>query len=210
MTHPAPCLRCHLTLHCVCDLIPQIKSPIHIALLMHENELRRETNTGQWLLAALDQCSSHVWQRKSPTASLIELIKQPNVVPMLLFPSEQSISAEEAIANIQQKKAGLDKSSETIPVFIILDGTWQEAKKMANKIPWLDGCQHIHLSPDSRSHYQLRRNQADGHLCTLEVGAELLKKVGKEKEAAQLNEFLNHYMNVFHADKCGHQYRASK
>jgi DTW domain-containing protein YfiP len=179
---------------------------------MHENELKRETNTGRWLMSSLDKCSQHLWQRKSPDQSLIDLIERPNVLPMILYPSEQSRPVSQALINIEANKLGdiqenassLDK---VLPVFIILDGTWQEAKKMANKIPWLTQCQQVHLAPSSQSNYALRRNQAEGHLCTLEVAAELLKLVGEERSAQQLTEFFAHYMKVYHADKSGHQFK---
>ncbi|MGF1698608.1 DTW domain-containing protein [Vibrio lamellibrachiae] len=220
MSSSINCPDCHLSLHCVCDLIPRIDSSIHIALLMHENELTRETNSGQWLQASLTHCSQHIWQRTAPTQSLVDLIKQPHLEPLILFPSEQSIAVSQAIETIASKNteqkdtekrytAGKEiESIEKVPLFIILDGTWQEAKKMAKKIPWLEGCQHVHLSPSSNSSYQLRRNQAKGHLCTLEVGAELLNSVEENISSQKLMEFFQYYMKVFHADKCGHQYQA--
>ncbi len=203
MNNKAPaCTHCHLSLHCVCDLIPTIESPIHIALLMHENELKRETNSGQWLLASLTKCTQHTWRRNTPSESLIELMNQPDIVPMLVFPNDSSRCVSQT-----RHHWSLENNNKT-PLFIILDGTWQEAKKMANKSPWLAQCQTVHLSPSTRSNYQLRRNQADGHLCTLEVGAELLRLAGADQASTQLTDFFHHYMKVYHADKCGHRYKS--
>ncbi|OIQ24381.1 MAG: DTW domain-containing protein [Vibrio sp. MedPE-SWchi] len=181
---------------------------------MHENELKRATNTGRWLMASVDKCSQHVWQRKVPNQSLIDLIEQPHVAPMILYPSENSVLVTEVLARlnkegIKENQKSASTFGQTLPLFIILDGTWQEAKKMVNKIPWLEQCQQVHLLPTSQSNYTLRRNQEDGHLCTLEVAAELLKLVGESRAASQLTEFFNNYMKIYSADKSGHQFKAN-
>ncbi|MEZ9231104.1 tRNA-uridine aminocarboxypropyltransferase [Vibrio amylolyticus] len=209
------CPKCELTQHCVCDDVPRIHSPVHIALLMHENELKRETNTGRWLMASLDKCSQHVWQRKVPNQSLIDLIELPHVVPMILYPSEQSQPVTEVLADLETLKRsrtlqGEPNLSQPLPLFIILDGTWQEAKKIAKKISWLSQCQHVHLVPTSQSSYGLRRNQEEGHLCTLEVAAELLNLVGERDSASQLTEFFLRYMAIYKADKSGHPFKESE
>ena len=90
------------------------------------------------------------------------------------------------------------------PLFIILDGTWQEAKKILNKSVWLQAIPQAHLNITSESSYTLRRNQDSGHLCTCEVGVELLKALGEEEQARQIDDYFQHYLKVFQADKCGH------
>ena len=90
------------------------------------------------------------------------------------------------------------------PLFIILDGTWQEAKKMLNKSSWLQAVPQVHLDITSESSYTLRRNQDSGHLCTCEVGIELLKSLGESEPAKLIDDYYQHYLKVFHADKCGH------
>ena len=190
------CAGCGLHHQCVCDLVPHFDTSLHIALLMHENELNRETNTGQWLLKAIPSTSQHIWQRKVPCPQLMALINNEQYQPYLVFPSDQSLSLSQA--NSVSIEAG------KTPLFIILDGTWQEAGKMLRKSVWLAGLPCVHLQPSEQSNYQLRRNQQQGHLCTLEVGAEIIKSIGLNNEAKQLDDFFCHYMRVFKADKSGH------
>jgi len=199
MTQTVPCAGCGLHHQCVCHLLPKIDSPAHIALLIHENELNRETNTGQWLLKAIPSTSQHIWQRKTPCPQLTTLLNDAQYQPYLLFPSESSLSLSQASQseNITKKK----------PLFIILDGTWQEAGKMLRKSAWLKELACVHLQPSEQSDYQLRRNQQQGHLCTLEVGAEIIKELGLAEQATQLTDFFHHYMRAFKADKSGHAFK---
>lgn len=196
------CPNCGLRYNCVCPHIPQLQVDAHIALLMHENELDRDTNTGQWVLKSLTTSSQHVWQRKQACPELIALLQDPKWMPVLLFPSEESVS----VASIQQSS----QQNARKPLFIILDATWQEAKKILRKSPWLAQLPAVHVTPSQASRYQLRRNQDEGHLCTLEVAAEVIRELGDNQSAQQLNDFLNHYMTVFKADKSGHAYQPDR
>lgn len=194
---PSACPHCQLYYQCVCQRLPSLSSAAHIALLMHENEQQRDTNTGQWLIKSLPTSTSmHIWQRKTPPPALLELLNNDQFQPYLLFPHDESVPVNQA--SQQANKAA------KVPLFIILDGTWQEANKMLRKSAWLKNLPLAHINPSQASNYQLRRNQAEGHLCTLEVGCEVLKSIGEEIHAEQLLAFFDHYMQAFKADKSGH------
>ncbi|MEZ9604312.1 tRNA-uridine aminocarboxypropyltransferase [Vibrio sp. 10N.261.55.A10] len=195
MSNQQACHGCSFTHQCICHLIPSVASQIDLVLLTHENELSRDTNTGKLLQQSLDQCQSIVWQRKTPPAELIALLDDETRQPFLLFPSDQSVECQQAVMTQAQSRK---------PLFIILDGTWQEAKKMLNKSAWLNTIPQIHLDITTESSYTLRRNQDSGHLCTCEVGVELLKTLGEAEPAKLINDYYQHYLKVFQADKCGH------
>ncbi len=193
------CSICQLNHNCVCQQLPDLSHlPLQLALLLHEKEWQRETNTGRWLSKSLANCSQHTWQRLDIDASLAEKMHRPDIKPFVLFPSEQSIS-------VQQAQLSAERDNKT-PLFIILDGTWQEAQKMQRKSAWLKVLPQVHLNVTQESDYTLRRNQQPGHLCTLEVGAGLLDELGYADSGTQLREFLRHYLAVFQADKSGHQF----
>ncbi len=169
-----------------------------LSLLMHENEYLRETNTGKWLLEALPLCQEFKWSRVEENRSLVARINHSEYLSFLVYPSEESIPLDVALETAKQH----GKSAH----FIILDGTWQEAKKMERKSPWLDDVPRVHLTPSQVSNYQLRRNQSDGHLCTLEVASEILEISGNRGDAEKLNNFLAYFSKVYQADKSGHVY----
>ncbi|WP_284192893.1 tRNA-uridine aminocarboxypropyltransferase [Vibrio zhanjiangensis] len=192
------CPECQLRYNCICEYLPSIEINAHIALLMHENELTRDTNTGQWLLKSTQTTSQHIWQRKRPCSRLMALITHPNYQPLLLFPEKHSQLINNAI--------WLSQSQGKKPLFIIIDGTWQEARKIVRKSPWLNDIPKVHIKTSRPSSYQLRRNQELGNLCTLEVGAEIIQALGDKSSAEKLRLFLGHYCQAFHADKSGHQF----
>lgn len=190
----ARCANCGLAHQCICDQIPKLESQAHIALLTHENELSRDTNTGQWARKMLSHCQVHIWHRKSPPETFIEQLKSGHFEPVLLYPSSDShLLSNETVESMNKP-----------PLFIVLDATWQEAKKMLNRSDWLKTIPKVHLDIEGASRYQLRRNQSQGHLCTLEVVAELLELNGDAKDGQKIAPFLDHYTQVFKADKSGH------
>ncbi|MDF5015046.1 DTW domain-containing protein, partial [Vibrio parahaemolyticus] len=111
-----PCPTCGFQFNCMCSLMPKLNSEHNILLLMHPNELKRDTNTGQ----LLEQCQLNIdrviWDRKQPPAELLTLLADPSRYPVLLFPCEESITLEHVVLQSQQQTK--------TPLFIILDATW--------------------------------------------------------------------------------------
>nr|MBA2817276.1 DTW domain-containing protein YfiP [Candidatus Pantoea persica] len=64
------------------------------------------------------------------------------------------------------------------PLFIMLDGTWTEARKMFRKNPWLDALPVMSLNVTAPSRYTLREAYGEGQHCTTEVAAVLLEQAG--------------------------------
>lgn len=58
---------------------------------------------------------------------------------------------------------------------IVLDETWQEAKKIYNKNAYLESAPKAILNTARISDYRLRRSQREGGLCTVECIIEILK-----------------------------------
>nr|MDT0253699.1 DTW domain-containing protein [Endozoicomonas sp.] len=63
--------------------------------------------------------------------------------------------------------------------FIIIDATWQQARKMYRQSPYLQSLNLLSLNPDEPSIYSLRRNRHSQHLCTAEVAAQALEQLGE-------------------------------
>lgn len=131
-----------------------------IFLLTHERELLRATNTGA-LAASLvpEMVERVVWQRNAPSSILLEAIRGEKTV--LLYPLEDEATEASPITEFEN--------------IILLDATWQEARKIFNRSPYLQNLPRAQLQPQLTSQYQLRRNQLDGGLCTAECVVEILK-----------------------------------
>ncbi len=79
------------------------------------------------------------------------------------------------------------------PLFILLDATWTEARKMFRKSPYLEPFPVLSLLPEQLSRYRLRRSTRGEHLCTAEVAALCLELAGDEAAG----EALGAYLEVF-------------
>jgi DTW domain-containing protein YfiP len=197
-----PCHGCDMKWNCVCEYLPTITADWDLVLLTHPNELRRATNTGKWLSKSIAQCQVLEWSRTGIPNELNDILSSACYQPVLLFPGHDSqlLTSEGVQSNARRL------------VFIVLDGTWQEAKKMYNRSPWLKALPHYHIQMSGHSRYSLRRNQAPDHFCTLEVGTHLLSLSDKltlphQNNSGQLTHFFEYYLQCYQADKSGHRWK---
>ncbi|MDF2155906.1 DTW domain-containing protein [Vibrio sp. CAU 1672] len=190
------CPRCGLRHQCFCPWLPKLHSRQRLLRLIHPNELQRDTNTGKLLALCQLNVESVVWDRKNPPASLLALLEDSALFPVLLFPGEHSLTLDQLSSQSHQQHKQ--------PLFIILDATWQEARKMVNKSRWLSSVPLMALTSAAPSQYQLRRNQQTGNLCTFEVAAHLLGQLDEKSNQQYMLEFLDDYSAAFKADKSGH------
>ncbi|SHF45749.1 tRNA-uridine aminocarboxypropyltransferase [Vibrio gazogenes] len=205
---PRPCPDCGLVYQCICQAIPRCTSGIKLSLLIHEREINRATNTGRWLVHALPQCQPYLWQRKQPDVQFQQQLDDPRFFPVLLFPAPHALTVDELCAQIHsehkhqtQPHNHQTQQHQLVPHFILLDGTWQEARKMERKSAWLATLPRVQITPNAASSYRLRRNQQPDSLCTLEVVATLLEQRGETKDAQALKDFLHLFMDALQADK---------
>ncbi|MTI92819.1 MAG: DTW domain-containing protein, partial [Pseudomonas stutzeri] len=96
----------------------------------------------------------------------------------------------------------VERQPDKRPLFILLDATWTEARKMFRKSPYLDGLPVLSLQPEALSRYRLRRSTRSDHLCTAEVAALCLELAGDSAAAntldAWLDVFTEHYLGAKH------------
>ncbi|MGP1681614.1 MAG: tRNA-uridine aminocarboxypropyltransferase, partial [Giesbergeria sp.] len=88
------------------------------------------------------------------------------------------------------------------PLFILLDATWPEARKMFRKSPYLNALPVLSLQSDQLSRYRLRRSNRSDHFCTAEVAALCLALAGDAQASAVLEAWLDvfthHYLQAKH------------
>lgn len=137
-----------------------------IYLLTHERELDRPTNTGSIALSVAGGDGGLVqrvtWSRTSPSQQLLSVLSSDS--SGLLYP--------------QSEIAGPEMPLKECEHFVLLDGTWQEARKMYNRSPYLHPVGRVSLNVTEASRYTLRRNQRQGGLCTAECVIEILRRKG--------------------------------
>ena len=147
---------------------------MNIILLTHQRELAKTSNTGKLVADVLGKRARVlVWERKHPDPELMQTIERGKVA--LLYPMDDSV--------------GLTRDMD-FESYIVLDATWQEARKMYNLSPYLKELPKIKIQPKAQSIYRLRRNQRADGLCTAESVAEILAVKGALDKADRLMEDL--------------------
>lgn len=186
------CAGCRLLpSHCICALRPVVPTRAGMCLLMAEIEPLKPSNTG-WLIADMvADTFAFSWARTAVDPALLALLADPQWQPYLVFPGEYA-----APERVVHTVAATDKR----PLFVLLDGTWSEARKMFGKSPYLAGLPVLSLEPDRASEYQLRRSRRNDHFCTSEVAALCLALAGETVAAqtldAYLDVFTHHYLQA--------------
>ncbi|MGI2118814.1 tRNA-uridine aminocarboxypropyltransferase [Shewanella oncorhynchi] len=174
------------------------RKAMQIILLTHERELTRKTNTGQLALAAFpEEVKSIVWSRTAPDNDLVAMLASQQA--KLLFPASDTEFAmptdinplaEPALSNAQAFLAPAQSIviAELMPSqVVILDATWQEARKMLRQSAYLKTAARVSLPPlMPESAFILRRNQQEGGLCTAECIIALWRQCGRAEQATLL------------------------
>ena len=162
-----------------------------IFLLTHERELHRGTNTGTLAIENSNNIVERIlWERVNPNKALIRLIENNEAVLLYsngelppAMSSEVSMATSSTATTVTSASSVLIEDYENI---IIIDSTWQEAKKIFNHSPYLKSAPQFTLHTTNDSLYKLRANQPKGGLCTIECIIEVLKMKGQHQLASEL------------------------
>lgn len=169
--------------YCLCAWKPQVEVRAGVCLLMHDVEALKPSNTG-WLIADLvADTFAFTWRRTAVDPALLALLDDPQWQPCVVFPGEY--------AEPQRVIGELPAAPGKRPLFILLDATWTEARKMFRKSPYLDRFPVLSLQPEQLSRYRLRRSKREEHLCTAEVAALCLELGGEPRAARALDAWLD-------------------
>lgn len=157
---------------------------MNFILLTHSRELTKRSNTGRLALEALGSRAKRVvWQRKVPDESLLHLIDEGGVV--LLYP------------DIVDTDLQTHANTECFTSCIIIDGTWQEARKIYNRSDYLHPLPRLSLNPVNQSKFRLRRNQRSDGLSTVETVIEILKLNQEQTVATSLSASFDDFQNNY-------------
>ena len=180
------CETCLLPLNtCICSARPAPQASCAVVFLMYKGEYYKPTNTGRLIADVVKENYAFIWNRTEPDPGFLLLLENPIYQPILVFPHEYAEPSR--CINKPYKENG------KILLFIFLDGTWREARKMFGKSPYLNSIPVLGISPELSSNYLLRESTHAFQHCTAEVGINVLDLAG-EKQAAKA---LADYFSVF-------------
>jgi DTW domain-containing protein YfiP len=151
------------------------------------------------------------WSRTATDAALPALLNDPQWQPYVVFPKEYAAldrvvhTVEATIQATVEAPGRFPGGIDRRPLFILLDATWSQARKMFRKSPYLDALPVLDLQADPVSPYQatpyrLRRSRRDDHFCTSQVAAQCLALAGEHLAAQTLDAYLevfsHHYLQA--------------
>ena len=175
---------------CICDDISPQPSHAAFCLVMYKTEVLKPSNTGKLIADVVKDTHAFVWSRTEPPQALLDLLESDVYQPFVIFPEESAEPGRVVndVAVNENKR----------PLFILLDGTWREARRMFRKSPWLNQYPVLSFTPDAVSNYQMRNAHFEHHMCTAEVGALALELNGEQRlsthVSAHFQEFRKRYM----------------
>jgi DTW domain-containing protein YfiP len=179
------CQQCLLAkYYCICEGVEQADCDAAVCLLMYHNESFKPSNTGRLIAEIVPENYAFRWDRTDPDAALLALLNDSQYQPMVVFPAED-VEVGRAITVINSEPGKK-------PLFIFLDGTWREAKKMIRKSPYLDNLPVLSVTADKLSDYRLRVAPHAHQLGTAEVGIMVLALAGETDAAMKLEQ---HFIN---------------
>ncbi len=212
------CAGCRLLpSHCLCAWRPRVATRAGICLLMADTEPLKPSNTG-WLVAdVVPDTFAFGWTRTATDHGLLALLQDPQWQALLVFPQDYATPARvlhalppalqrsAAHPEAQAQAPGMGTGPGPRPLFILLDGTWAEARKMFRKSPVLDALPVLDLQAGDAGEtapYLLRRSRCAEHFCTSAVAARCLALAGDSAAAAVLDAYLavfsHHYLQARH------------
>ncbi|GAB5071036.1 tRNA-uridine aminocarboxypropyltransferase [Citrobacter sedlakii] len=165
-------------------------------MVMFDTEPMKPSNTGRLIADTLPDTAAFQWSRTEPPQALLDLVQDPAYQPMVVFPASYASEEREVI---------LAPPTGKPPLFIMLDGTWPEARKMFRKSPYLDHLPVISVDLSRLSAYHLRGIHAEGQYCTAEVAIALLDLAGDTDAAGALGEHFSRFKTRYLAGKTQHQ-----
>ncbi|MCS2149569.1 tRNA-uridine aminocarboxypropyltransferase [Scandinavium manionii] len=191
------CQRCLLPLkQCLCETLMPSAARSRFCLVMFDTEPMKPSNTGRLIADILPDTEAFQWSRTEPPQALLDLVRNPDYQPMVVFPASYAGAEREVITAPPSGKP---------PLFIMLDGTWTEARKMFRKSPYLDGLPVISVDLSRVSAYHLRAAQAEGQYCTAEVAIALLDLANDTEAAGALGKHFQCFRARYLAGKPQHK-----
>lgn len=190
------CPRCRVAQqYCICCWQPDVQARSAVCLLMYDTEPMKPSNTG-WLIAdVVKDCFAFGWSRTETNPALLELLADKGWQPYVVFPEEYSLPGQRVVHELPVAN---QDGVVLRPLFVVLDGTWQEARKMFRKSAFLHEFPLLSLRPEQLSRYHLRHSDNAGHLSTAEVMVSCLHLASDHEAAEALSgwftRFTRHYL----------------
>lgn len=191
------CNQCGLpTLTCICNIIAPINTKAKFWIITSRGEFYRPSSTGR-LLKLINPNSTEIflWERTNPSPKLMENIESFKGRTYLVFPAESEDLIDRPV----------DEVTEGDVAFILIDGTWKEARTIFRKSGYLRDLPRVSIKPDYESNFSLRRGKVEGTLCTIEAAMETLRITGELEHEQSMKDYFNLFLKHYKAGASSHR-----
>jgi DTW domain-containing protein YfiP len=155
---------------------------------MYDTEVLKPSNTGKLIADLIPDTYAFLWSRTEENPEVLALLADSTWQPMIVFPKDYAGENREIFDNEVVLCSGKR------PLFIMLDGSWREAKKMFRRSPYLQNLPVVSFTPKApennaeiSSRYQIRVAANNTELATAEVAAQILALSGEQTNANLLD-----------------------
>lgn len=184
------CEQCLIAKHyCICEGAEYASCNAAVCLLMYHNESFKPSNTGRLIAEIVPDNHAFRWDRTSPDPALLALLNNDKYQPFVIFPAED-VETDRVVTQVETH-AGKQ------PLFIFLDGTWREAKKMIRKSPYLDNLPVLSITAEKLSDYRLRVAPHAHQLGTAEVAIMVLALAGEVDASTKLEQHFIKFRDAY-------------
>ncbi|EAT11809.1 hypothetical protein RED65_05464 [Oceanobacter sp. RED65] len=129
-------------------------------ILQHPSEQKQALATVPILQRCVEPCEVWVGEDFSQNPRLTDLLKNPQSL-RVVFPSSGATDWY-----CDQPDTSVSNHVSTV---ILIDGTWNKAKKIWHMNPWLHSLPAVHLKNFPATEYRIRQSSVEGSLSTLEA-----------------------------------------
>ncbi|CAM5190162.1 tRNA-uridine aminocarboxypropyltransferase [Alishewanella longhuensis] len=177
---------------CICAAKPEPVAHAAFCFIMYTGECYKPSNTGRLICEVAADNHAFVWDRTQPDPQMLALLANPTYAPIVVFP-EQYAAPERCLSHADALAAA---TADRIPLFVMLDGTWREAKKMFRS-PYLATLPVLGIQPEQASDYLLREAAHLHQLCTAEVAISVLEMAQEPEAAAALATYFRAFRQAY-------------
>ena len=184
---------------CWCPYLarPRVTVRTRLLVLQHPGEIKRNIRTCRMLeLGLAPHCVTVITARKFPGSDqeVAGLLSAPGTRLLYPGPGSQPLDQLEA---------------DTVETLVILDGTWDQARKIFSRNPAVAGLKKVSLSVSTPSQYIVRTQPNSACMSTLEVSSLISSdniltfKSGRSSQPRNTGEETRDY-RALAGTSCGH------
>ena len=203
--------------YCICSIAPDQKSvdtKAAFLLLMYDTEVLKPSNTGKLIADIIPDTFAFLWSRTTKNDELLSLLSDEKWQPFVVFPKEYS----DGVREVHTERIICEEGKR--PLFIMLDGSWREAKKMFRKSPYIDKFPLVSFDPSRSlstnvlfsgeqvspvgddSRYTVRKTALEHQFSTAEVAARVLEMVGEPNNGHLLDLWFDVFNYQYQKSVC--------